>query len=158
MRKYPVPYVRYYLVPNVVNYFCPAREKLSEYNNGFVTFPKSMANWFGISSPVVHTLVPYDLEGHIMWIFPYLFSLLNIAFLLTLGLFLYKKRYRHLARPDNHWILIIAAYILINAAFSIIASPSVLRYQVCPMVFLGVFVLWMIDKARVFSRLIPPGR
>jgi hypothetical protein len=77
------------------------------------------------------------------WI-PALYIILNVVFVIATLLFLCVRKLR-LRHPEFTLSLrLICAYLLANAAFCIFASPTVLRYQVLPVILLFVFTVYAV--------------
>jgi hypothetical protein len=123
---------QYYLLPNIQNYLLPPLEKLEEYNLGMDNVYPDAKEWFHWESDQV-SAVSKNLQSNVLFLFPALFMLLNITFLFSLVLFLYKKGWREIVPISWYGMLVISIFLLANFGFSILASPIVLRYQVFPM-------------------------
>lgn len=142
IRHYPLSYFRYFIWPNAGVYFIQPIEKLEKYNDGAGWYGPLAQQWFKYKSERVYGFnnqVQYTLmSGYII-----LFFLINVFFFLLQPLI---WRYRKELFPEpGRWqlLLILTAAFAINAAFSILASPSVFRYQVFALV-TGLFYLILV--------------
>jgi len=80
-----------------------------------------------------------------LWVFPIIFMALNLAFIGYLIRALSKKRWSLLKNGLRMGTLFIVGYLIVNFAFSIFATPIVLRYQIVPMILLFTFSALLMD-------------
>jgi len=142
--NFPWAFARYYLWLNAKNYFLPHLEKFGTYNLETNTVPLEVQDWFDFVSPEVYS-VSSTFQGKIFYIFPVLFMALNLSFIGYFIRVLPKKRRRNL--KTGLWVatLFSGVYLLVNFAFSIFATPIVLRYQIVPMILLFTFSALLMD-------------
>lgn len=144
IRHYPFSFARYYLWLNTKNYFVPHLEKFGTYNIEMDSVWPSAQVWFQYKTPAVHS-VSKTLQGTIFAIYPPAFMLINIYFI---GAFLWLWCTKRLGRFDplfRETLWLLAAFWVMNFAFSIFATPVVLRYQVLPLILLGSYSLLMLE-------------
>ncbi len=105
-------------------------------------------HWFHYTSNKPR-VVSATIEGKLLAPFPWIFTGLNLLFLIT-GLLLLAQR-RQIVRVEREGsgrypffitcLQLVAGYLLANAGFNIFASPSVFRYQVLPLILLFIFTV-----------------
>ncbi len=135
---YPLAFARYYLLLNVRNYFLPYLEKFDSYNLLQNSVPGSVQDWFDYTTPNV-SAVSATFQGLLFYIYPSIFMVLNIFFI---GCFLWLFTTGKLNTLDPTFkrsLEFVACFILLNFAFSVFATPVVLRYQILPMTLLFSF-------------------
>lgn len=150
IKLYPWKYIRYFVWPNCYKYFAPPLEFLEHYNSGKSRVPTMAKDWFGYNSRQIFTRT----DGGpilILAIYPILSGIINVVMLL--GLFAFSllnglsedKLFRKgLLLGGSVWLL--------NAGFTIFASPAALRFQSFPIllttIFTGLLVDWIWEKSK----------
>ncbi|WP_211303490.1 hypothetical protein [Chitinophaga ginsengisoli] len=142
---YPFGYFRYFIVPNSYNYFLPPLEKLEEYNLGSLHVSSIAQQWFGYRHSNVK-VASITIQKLILFLFPSIFLLLNVLFSLNVILWLRSNRIAKEEANFKSCIILISFFVIINAAFGILASPIVLRYQVFPMIVLFSFTMLLSNR------------
>jgi len=143
IRKHPAAFVRYYILPNLINYYVPGTEFLGTYNMGRDTVDQIAKVWFDYKtnktkSPFKdHKILITEYYSIIAVIINLGFALGFIGFLLLDG---FKKTGTLFSTVLLLWVLIWIA----NLLFSVLASPIVLRYQVFSMTISFPFALLLI--------------
>ncbi|PZR18220.1 MAG: hypothetical protein DI539_16585 [Flavobacterium psychrophilum] len=132
IRSYPKTYLTEFIIPNAVNYFAPPIEFLEAYNSGEKKIPKAVASWFNLSSTDVYTRYKKSTVT-ILNYFPALSGFVNMTQLIGL-LILISLATNPLVREKGSFFIISGSFWLINAAFTIIASPAALRFQAFPII------------------------
>jgi hypothetical protein len=138
VRKHPLAFGRYYLWPSAKSYFNTPLDVYAVYNEGRTDVDSVAMKWFGYKGTRVK-VASSSIQGKLLSWIPVLYIFLNLGFLLSSLLLL---PVRGLRRRFPQFILcyrLAAAYLLANAAFCIFASPTVLRYQVLPVILLFMF-------------------
>lgn len=145
IKNYPFAFARHYLLPNSINYFIPPLEKLEVYNIGMKEVLPIAQLWFHYKSTRI-SAVSASFQGILLFIVPPLFLVLNSAFLLCAIGFARKKKWQQM--PQELWLgfLLAGTLLLVNAGFSILASPVVMRYQVFAMLVLFAFTLLLVEQ------------
>ncbi|SEW43141.1 hypothetical protein [Chitinophaga arvensicola] len=156
MLEHPIAFARYFLLPNTINYFLPPLEKLEVYNLGEDRVSGMAVKWFHYPGNKV-TAISWDAQGIILLLFPAIFLSLNFFFCWTLVLWIRSAHGRKADPVFKYALIIITTLLIVNAAFSILASPIVFRYQVFPMLLCFSFVLLMTDKMNTSSPVSRPG-
>ncbi|WP_346319378.1 hypothetical protein [Chitinophaga sp. YIM B06452] len=148
IKKYPGAFLRYYVMPNAVNYLYPPLEKLQLYNSGQNVVGPLAREWFRYKSEVARTYSK-QMQGTVLFFLPTIFFLCNL-FLLGGFIWLFVSgRGSLLNNPFKKYCVLAGAFALLNCLFSILASPVVLRYQVMPLILLFMLSALMIE---VFER------
>ena len=140
VRRHPLSYARYYGWPSARSFFVPPLDVFAVYNEGNRTVDSVAMRWFrypGLRTRVWSATVQARLLAPIPWV--YLF--LNIVFVVVCIWFLSLGWRRGHFPVFTGALELVAAYLLSNAFFCIFASPSVLRYQVLPMILLFLFTV-----------------
>lgn len=148
IKRHPGSFARYYLLVNTKNYFVPPLEKLEIYNVGGDEMWTSGQSWFQYASPKVWC-ISKELQGTILGLFPISFLILNLYFALGLFLFVRRGGLKRINKSVLYTILIIVAFLVLNACFSIFANIIVIRYQIFPMLVLLTFAMLLTDYAEI---------
>lgn len=147
IKQYPSAYIQYYIWPNMLNYYSPPAEFLSEYNMGRDTVRPIALTWFGYKSKIIK-LPSVRWPASSVEYYAILIGLINTAFLGCLIAYFCLVR----VSGENHFsilVIITAILWLFNLIFSIIASPIVLRYQLFPQ--LGLLPITLILADRIYA-------
>ena len=151
-KEHPGAYFRYFLLPNTVNYFLPPLEKLEVYNLGMNELLDPIAQqWFEYKSMQV-SAVSFKFQGSLLHLFPSVFLLINLGFMVVLVAFIAMKGYKRVPRDFCFVLLLIVSLFVINMGFSILASPVVFRYQVFPLIVYLSFCLLVYERIDVMSK------
>jgi len=142
--QHPLDYGKYFLWGNLKKYFQPPLEKFESYNMRLNTVPTPVQDWFDYITPDVLAVSP-TFQASLFFIYPSLFMMLNICFLGMMVWLVVSRRYREL--PGSFWraAILISVFLGLNAGFSVVAAPVVLRYQVVPMIVLFTFSVLLLD-------------
>jgi hypothetical protein len=143
VRKHPLAFGRYYIWPSLKSYFYTPLDVYAIYNEGHMEVDPVAQHWFGYKSTRVR-VSSATFQGSLLAPMPLLYFLLNIAFVIATGLFLKERVLRERNPAFTLCLRLAAAYLLANAAFCVFASPTVLRYQVLPVIILFVFTVYAI--------------
>jgi protoporphyrinogen oxidase len=143
IKQHPVDYINYFVLPNLGVYLIPPLEKLEVYNLGMNKVYPVAQQWFKYKSPQVYS-ISKQLQGRLLFFYPILFLLINVSFvgmlLLQLG------QFQQMNKKGRCLLLLTSSLWLVNAGFSVMASPVVLRYQVLPLIIcLTVTLFWLED-------------
>jgi hypothetical protein len=133
IRTHPLAFARYFLLPNMLNYFLPPLEKLEVYNLGLDNIPPSVADWFGLPETELQS-VSKRAQGGVLYIYPFLFLWLNIQVLASFGWFFVSKQYQKLQPGKSKTLLLAGLFWIANFSFTLLATINVFRYQVVPMI------------------------
>ena len=145
IRHNPVAFARYYLWLNTKNYFLPHLEKFGVYNFGSDSVWYPAMYWFHYKTPVVRSVSSQTLPAAIFFAYPAIFMLMNFYFIGAFAWLLVTGRWRRLPPIFVRCLWLLAAYLALNFAFSIFATPVVLRYQVLPFLLLFSYSLALLE-------------
>ncbi|HXB93976.1 MAG TPA: hypothetical protein VNU70_02420 [Puia sp.] len=138
IRRHPLAYARYYVWPSTKSFFLTPLDVFAVYNEGNKTVDTVAKDWFHYPTAEPRVLSS-TIQGRLLAPIPWIYLLLNVFFGLTTMLFLTSRDCRERHPVFAGCVRLAAAYLLANACFCILASPSVFRYQVLPMLLLFVF-------------------
>jgi len=151
IRKYPWPFVKNFLMPNTVKLIIPPTEFLGIYNMGGDSVGSLAKDWFKYKSLKVKD--DHKKRGRIIWTewYPIFSFPVNLLLLIHLiGLLIWrnsKDRKTGLLKL----LLLTIVFLAFNAAFSIFASPIVLRYQLFPL--LIIFCMALLTGESIYRTL-----
>ena len=140
IRQHPIAFTWYYLWPSARHFLLPPLEILWYYNEGKEEISPVAKDWFGLDSTHVKVRYP-NIQRWILYPLTWLNFFVNLFFVLTTILFLLAKDLRHRAPAFFRSYLLVGAYFVANACFSIFAAPNELRYQLLPLILLFSFSL-----------------
>jgi len=140
IKSNPIPFFKYFILRNTRNYFLPPLEKLEIYNLGDDKVDPIAQFWFDYNSNKV-TSVSKELQGKILYLYPLFFMFINIYFIANAIWWLVSKKKKQISIFSRQSLLIAGGFVLINIAFSILATMNVFRYQVVPMIICLAFTL-----------------
>jgi hypothetical protein len=150
IKRHPWAYARYYLLVNTKNYFIPPLEKLEIYNLGEDAMWPEAQGWFQYSSPQIWC-VSKELQGTVLAMFPVLFLILNLYYIAGLWLFIRRGGFKKTSRIAQYTILMVTAFLALNAGFSIFANIIVIRYEIFPMLVFLSFAMLLTDYVELLS-------
>jgi hypothetical protein len=133
IKQHPIAFARYFLLPNAYNYFLPPLEKLEVYNLGDDHVGSVARHWFHYPHSKVKA-VSFTAQGKLLLFFPAIFITINILLIGSIIWWIYEKGLKRSETNFTYAIVLVLALLLINAAFGILASPIVFRYQIFPMI------------------------
>jgi hypothetical protein len=147
IKAHPLAFSKYFVWPNAIRYFYPPTEIFERLSPFFLRedeFGKMAERAIGVKTLMVSEDL-IRLRNRIVSVYPALFMLLNIFFILAvLGFFLVGQPEK-LERSKLQIVWIITILWLCNFLFSITASCIVLRYQVLIMLVEFSFGLVLVD-------------
>jgi len=149
-KQYPGAYTRYYVLPNLVNYYSPPAEFLAVDNMGKDSVDQGAVFWFGYKTPKV-TSLSKDRKIILTGFFPPILAMINIVFFLGFLGFLFLGGFATVNSFYKKALLIMLLVWLANLFFSVLASPIVLRYQAFPFIitfaFAGLLLGYVIKES-----------
>lgn len=151
IKQHPISFAQHYLLINIRNYFIPPLEKLEVYNLGMDDIWSIGQFWFHYPSPKLKS-VSKDLQGIVLALFPILFLLFNIYYLIGLLVYLNLVWGKLTHASVRYTIVMITAFLLLNFAFSVFANIIVIRYQIFPMIVLLAFAMLLTDYVELFRQ------
>jgi hypothetical protein len=141
---YPLAFARYYLWMNTKNYFDPFLEKFNVYNLGEDSVWQPAQYWFHLKTPAVWS-ISKNFPGKLFYPYPPLFLMLNAYFAGCMLWLLFTGKIRRLQPNFQRSLYFFSGFLLVNFAFSIFATPVVLRYQLIPLMYLFVFSILLLE-------------
>ncbi|HEX9512834.1 MAG TPA: hypothetical protein VF939_20230 [Puia sp.] len=143
IKNNPGVFIRYYVWPNMINYYVPDTEFMGIYNMGRDTVEEIAKSWFGYKTNKIHSFASNE-RIMVVEVFPILLAIINLVFVLGFIGFLlldgFKKSILYFSKSLK-WVAVIWFG---NFGFSVLASPIVLRYQVFPMIMAFAFLVLLI--------------
>lgn len=138
IKQHPGAYARYYLLPNLVNYYSPPTEFLAADNMGKDSVDQGAVTWFGYKTNKV-TSLSKDRRIILTGFFPPILAMINIIFFLGFIGFLFLGGFANATPYYRKALLIMLLVWVANLVFSVVASPIVLRYQAFPFIITFAF-------------------
>lgn len=151
IKNYPFSFLKYYLCLNVKNYFLPHLEKFDNYNLKMDSVFYMAQYWFNYPTPYVRS-ASKEAQGYIFGMYPILFLMLNFLFMGSLIILFISGKLGVLKFRQNPALFVVILFLITNFAFSVFATPVVLRYQIFPAVLLLAFSLISIDYLEGLDR------
>lgn len=145
IKKYPMSFLKVFLLPNSVKFSVPPMEFLGTYNMGADSVNALAKSWFNYKSQKIQD---HQKRSPIKWMitwYPVFSALINLLFLIHLVGLITMARGQQLSRIGKA-ALLVSAFWLFNLGFSVFASPIVLRYQLFPSLICLVMAL-MVGQA-----------
>ena len=143
IKKYPLHFARYFVLPNALKYYAPPVEFLENYNSGSATVTEQTKTWFGYKRLEVKTRM---ISGNV-WIldfYPVLSGVINVLMFFGLLYYVLLKGWRY-TPVFNKTVIMGGAVWLLNALFTIGASSAALRFQSFPVLLTTTFTLLLVD-------------
>jgi hypothetical protein len=143
IKKYPMHFIRYFILPNSLKYLAPPVEFFEYYNWNRKHVREPARIWFGYKSYRIKTRMKSN-ETWVLTPYPYFICIINITMLLMLLTYLLLKGWQT-NTTFNKSILLAGFTWLTNAAFTIFAASAALRFQAFPALLTLTFSLLLID-------------
>jgi len=144
LSHHPLVFSREYVWPSARIFFYPPMDVLGRYNELEAEVDPLAMEWFHLKSVKVWAR-SFTAQGVILGWAPALYLLLNVAFAIAALLLLLKYRKGEFRAA----MVLTGVYFVVNAAFCILSTPNVLRYQIAPLIWLFVFT--SLSYHRLFS-------
>ena len=129
VKKYPMAYVRYFMLPNFRNFLVPDLEALEDYNVYNLTVTKECKRWYNLDTDFLYPRYLH-LERRLMAAFPYLncgLNLFNILFIFSFLILNWKRR-KTLDRNIRGLFVAWAVFYFTYLLFSVASAYIVFRY------------------------------
>jgi hypothetical protein len=144
IKKYPIPFFKYYILLNSLQYLYPRVECMSKYNMDQSTVNFPAIQWFRYENENIYSYTNGK-ELIIFNSFGVLF-IISIALLIILLTYWFLKiRIRNKPSTTLRFIWLANYYLIVSFIFSVIAAPVVLRYQAFNQILLISFNLIIIQ-------------
>jgi len=153
IKHYPTEFAIHYLWPNTKNYYAPPVEFLEQYNGGSDSVRVVAQEWFGYKSGKVTARIQ-NAERYTLGFYPILTGMMNVVLVCCLLCYFMLNGHRR-RTPFRRIMLMVILFWLVNAGFTIFASPAALRFQAFPMMLVTIFSIslldWMIQQMNVIT-------
>jgi len=150
IRQNPGAFIKYFLGPNIKNYFLPPLEKFEIYNLNYNDVPTIVQDWFDYITPDI-AVISATFQGRLFYPYRFIFLALNVYFWGCLTWFLFTGKLKQM-RPDLRRALILGScFLILHFGFNVTAAPVVLRSQVVPMILLPAFCLLLRHSKTVYA-------
>ncbi|QHS61042.1 hypothetical protein [Chitinophaga agri] len=143
IKQHPGAFLRYYIWPNFINYYSPPTEFLGWFNMGKNEVDPGAVSWFGYKSNKVH----HFSKDNTIWltnVFPLLLAMINVVFFFGFIGFVILGGFSKVTPYYKKVLWLMLTIWLGNLAFSVLASPIVLRYQAFPFIFTLAFAVLLL--------------
>lgn len=138
IKKHPIEFAQYFILPNSLKYITPPIEFLGVYNMGEDSVERFAKDWFHYKSKKIRH---YYKDNNVTSLqgYPIFAAMVNLFLIISLiGAIIFKGYQRAGANFSKVSLLVLAIWLL-NICFSILASPIVLRYQIFPIILCFIF-------------------
>lgn len=156
--RHPKEFLRHYVWPNFIKYYAPPTKFMGVYNTENKTVDPIVTAWFRWKDNKLPTFFN-DRKINITEVFPIVFAVINIAFLLGFIAFWILGGFRTSSAQNRKILVIIMSVWFSNMVFSVLAAPIELRYQLFPMVitsgFAWLFISFVVGQTQIKSNVIP---
>lgn len=133
IKNNPTAYFHEFVIPNSKNYFIPHLEKLEVYNLGMNKVYPIARHWFHYKNVKISSVSP-NIQGRILFIFPFIFLMINLYLLGNAISFLIKNEYSYALFKRNGAFILIGCFWMANFIFCVGTTIVVLRYEVFPLI------------------------
>ena len=140
LKKQPIAYARYFILPNAKNYFLPPLEKMALYNLGEDHVFAVAAHWFDYKALKIK-VISKDIQGYVLLLNPVIFILSNAYFLYGLIIYAVRKRHHRKNTILTRHLVFITGFWLLNFFFSIFSTIIIFRYHAFPSIVIFSFGL-----------------
>lgn len=148
LKHYPEQYIKYFVIPNIYLYMLPYAEVYFDSYNPFNlqtdTIGRVTRKWFGIQT-IKAKESSVTFRANFFDSYPMLNTCVHLMFILMMIGFVVLKGFQKIKRPYRLILLLISMLWIINFVFIVMASASLLRYQLFITVVEFVFSVIMWD-------------
>jgi len=142
-KQAPIEYLKYYLIPNAIEYWAPSIEFVGVYNMGSDSVGRAAKDWFGYKSQRIQGA---SKKISIASIYPAVSSVCNGIFLLAFLGFVFFGGFSR-SNPECTTLAILFMIIwACNLGFSVVAAPIVLRYQLVVMILAFAYGIMLFEE------------
>jgi hypothetical protein len=149
---HPGAFLQHYVWPNVKNYYAPPPGFMSSYNQGDSIVPPIVATWFNWTDNKLPSRFQ-DKKIAVAAYFTVLLPVINLIFVTSFLAFLITAGLKVSLYYSNGIFWWIGLIWLTNMAFSVLAAPIELRYQLFPMIITLIFGMVLIDLILQYGRI-----
>lgn len=145
--RHPTAYLKYFMAPNVKNYFFPRLEKMETYNMMQTAVPMNIQDWFNYISNDIWA-ISNTFQGRLFRFYPLFFFFLNIFFIFGLLSSSLSGELKKISPQFRSIIVLVTGFLTLHALYHIATVPVVLRFQVIPMIIMLSFALLLIQPKK----------
>lgn len=160
IKRHPGAFLKHYVLPNFQKYYSPPTEFLGEYNLGRDSIDRIAEVWFGWERSKV-AMYFKNRKIEITEAFPIVVAITNVCFILSLIAFVSLGGFKTCASHCKSVLWLVGVIWFSNMAFSVLAAPIVLRYQLFPVIiniiFLYLLLFYLIRISKPASSQIAPA-
>lgn len=139
---HPIPYIQYYITPNLIRYLTPPPAFMSYSNLDRDSVDMIAATWFGWKSNKSSVYFK-NKEIRISGFFTMVMAIINIIYLLSFLAFIALGGLKIKSEHSKHILYLIVIVWCSNFVFSILTAPIELRYQLFPMI-ITLACMWLV--------------
>lgn len=142
IRRHPINYLRYFAIPNFIDYYAPDTEFMGSYNMGFDSVSNITMKWFDLKTARVYNRLHSKtiLEIHPYTIF---FPIVNVIFIVSLLFTLSAKLIRQNLYARQIVRLTVAVWSS-TILFGSLSAYVILRYEIFPFIITLTFSIVML--------------
>jgi hypothetical protein len=144
IKNHPTEFIKYYAWPNLVKYYAPPTKFMGIYNMGKDSVDEVAAAWFGWKNKMLSTYFK-DKKIKITEPFTIISGIINLVFFISLISFVLLSGFTKSSSISKRVLQITLSIWLFNMAFSVLAAPIELRYQLFPIIITFCFMLLLIS-------------
>jgi hypothetical protein len=141
IKKYPLSYFRYFVLPNVGLYFCPPTEVYDTYNANRDTLATLATNFYTYPSNKIDQSHA-GLMKSFMYPWNWLFTIINALFLLLAAAYYFMRRFKNDV-VFNKCLFFYLVFFASNFLFSVLVAPNVFRYQIAIVTLCITFIVYL---------------
>jgi hypothetical protein len=151
--RHPSLYTKYYLIPNLIEYFKPFTEYVGMYNVVGKKILPTAIYWFSLKTNE-STSDLYGTDINTIKFASIFNVVINIMFVLGFICFTVQGGYKKNSPLCNRILMCILSIWLFNLGFSVIASPISLRFQIFQLITTFIFsVVLLQNNVRIFMKM-----
>lgn len=143
IKKYPLHFLRYFLMENGIKYYSPPVEFLQSFNSGKDSVPEVAQRWFSYKSPYLLRRTK-SAKTRLLDYYPILSGIINMVMFFGLISFTLLQGWKEQTNLRKG-LLLGGSVWLLNAGFTIFASSAALRFQSFPIILTTIFACILID-------------
>ncbi|SFW89956.1 hypothetical protein [Chitinophaga sancti] len=129
---YPLPYIQYVILPDIMAYLLPFPEIYGTPNDLYYLWSNHLGvvakNWFEFTTITILTNF-IKIRGIILSPYPLLFFIIHVIYILSLIAILLQKHYKKWGNIIRKSYFLLVLICTINFLFTILSAASVLRFQ-----------------------------
>jgi hypothetical protein len=149
--KKPLSYLKYFVLPNAIQYFIPELEAYKSYFNKNETINEVAIKFYHYKSnkPGRQHQFVYDF---VFKSWPYIFPAINVLFLVLTFLYLFSKKRLKRSPLFNRVLVCFSAFYFANFFFIVLLAPTVFRYHIFIITLLFPVLLLLLQELVTWKR------